>query len=161
MVPNYCLLLPIAFHENLFSQLNITKMKTQTKNPMKVIASRILFFLIILATATSSMAHGLVDIQKPGISYLGKSEGQHMVQVNFENANSQPWSLTVQDPEGNVLYATKFNQPNFSRRFQVAQGESPDVKLTFVFTSGKIRHTQTLEINTSSYTVEDVTVTKL
>jgi hypothetical protein len=33
--------------------------------------------------------------------------------------------------------------------------------LTFVFTSGKVKHSQTLEINTSSYTVEDVTVTKL
>ena len=136
-------------------------MKTQTKNPMRVIATRILFFLIILATATSSMAHGIADIQKPGISYLGKTEGQHMVQVNFENANSQPWALSVQDADGNILYTTKFNEQNFSKKFQVAQGDAPDVKLTFVFTSGKTRHTQTLEINTSSYTVEDVTVTKL
>ena len=136
-------------------------MKTQTKNPIRVIASRILFFLIILVTATSSMAQGIVEVPKPAISYLGKSEGQHMVQVNFENANSQPWSLSVQDPEGNVLYATKFSEQNFTKRFQVMQGETPDVKLSFVFTSGKVKHTQTLEINTSSYTVEDVTVTKL
>lgn len=136
-------------------------MKTQTQNPMKSFAARILFFLIILVSGTSVMANGIADIQKPGISYLGKTEGQHVVQVNFENANSQPWALTVQDPDGNVLYATKFSEQNFSKKFQVAQGDAPDVKLTFVFTSGKIKHTQTLEINTSSYTVEDVTVTKL
>ncbi|HJW17727.1 MAG TPA: hypothetical protein VJ499_11430 [Flavisolibacter sp.] len=136
-------------------------MKTQTQNPMKSFAARILFFLVILVSGTSVMANGITESQKPGISYLGKTEGQHVVQVNFENANSQPWALTVQDPDGNVLYTTKFNEQNFSKKFQVAQGDAPEVKLTFVFTSGKIKHTQTLEINTSSYTVEDVTVTKL
>jgi len=136
-------------------------MKTQTNNPMKSITTRILFFLIILVTSTSFMAQASTGIQKPGISYLGKNDGQHMVQVNFENANSQPWTLAVQDAEGNVLYTTKFTESNFSKKFQVAQGEAPAVKLTFVFTSGKIKHTQNLEINTSSYTVEDITVTKL
>jgi methionine-rich copper-binding protein CopC len=136
-------------------------MKTQTKNPMKTIATSILFFLVILVSGTSAMAHDITGNQKPGINYLGKSEGQHIVQVNFENANSQPWALSVQDADGNILYTTKFNEQNFSKKFQVAQGDAPDVKLTFVFTSGKTKHTQTLEINTSSYTVEDVTVTKL
>jgi hypothetical protein len=107
------------------------------------------------------MAQASTGIQKPGISYLGKNDGQHMVQVNFENANSQPWTLAVQDAEGNVLYTTKFTESNFSKKFQVAQGEAPAVKLTFVFTSGKIKHTQNLEINSASYTVEDITVTKL
>jgi hypothetical protein len=136
-------------------------MKTQTKNPMRTIAASILFFLFILVSATGAMAHGITGNQKPGISYLGKTEGQHVVQVNFENANSQAWALSVQDADGNILYTTKFNEQNFSKKFQVAQGDASDVKLTFVFTSGKIRHTQSLEINTSSYTVEDVTVTKL
>jgi hypothetical protein len=59
-----------------------------------------------------------------------------------------------------VLYSSDFRDKKFVKRFQVAQDEPGDMKLTVTFSSGKLKETQVVEINTTSYVKENFLVTR-
>ena len=98
---------------------------------------------------------------EPVVHYLGKINGQPVLKVMFENQQGQSYDLDIKDPEGTVLYSDRFSIRNFTRLFQVAQEEPGDMKLTFTFSSGKIKHAQVIEISKKNYVKEDVFISKL
>jgi hypothetical protein len=98
---------------------------------------------------------------EPVVHYLGKINGQPVLKVMFENQQGQSYDLDIKDPEGTVIYSDRFSNRNFTRLFQVAQEEPGDMKLTFTFSSGKIKHAQVIEISKKNYVKEDVFISKL
>jgi hypothetical protein len=98
---------------------------------------------------------------EPVVHYLGKINGQPVVKVTFDNQQVQSYDLYIKDPEGTVIYSDRFSNRNFTRLFQVAQEEPGDMKLTFTFSSGKIKHARVIEISKKNYVKEDVFISKL
>ncbi|HEX2607185.1 MAG TPA: hypothetical protein VHK91_07385 [Flavisolibacter sp.] len=98
---------------------------------------------------------------KPVVKYLGKINGQPLLQVEFDGTEDKPYLVSVQDAQGYLLYSDKFTGRKYSKRFQLAQDESGPMKISLTFTSGKEKQSQTFEISTISYIQEDVVLTKL
>jgi hypothetical protein len=116
---------------------------------------------VLLLIGTQSVTAQSRAVNEPVVHYLGKVNGQPVLKVTFDNQQGQSYDLDIKDPEGTVLYSDRFSNSNFSRLFQVAQEEPGDMKLTFTFSSGKVKHAQVIEISKKAYVKEDVFISKL
>jgi hypothetical protein len=139
-------------------------MKKQMMNSVRSTVSSFLVGLLtlVLCTAMVPRAHSQEseDSTKPLVSYLGRVQGQPVLLIEFDNKEAKPYSISIKDPQGVVLYSSDFRDKKFVKRFQVAQDEPGDMKLTVTFSSGKLKETQVVEINTTSYVKEDFLVTR-
>jgi|SRR6476661_8607281 len=122
---------------------------------------RPLAIAVLLLIGTQGVNAQSKDVNEPVVHYLGKINGQPVLKVTFDNQQGQSYDLDIKDREGTVLYSDRFNNRNFTRLFQVAQEEPGDMKLTFTFSSGKIKHAQVIEISKKNYVKEDVFISKL
>jgi hypothetical protein len=98
---------------------------------------------------------------EPVVHYLGKINGQPVIKVIFDNGEGQSYDVDIKDPEGTVLFSDRFTNRNFTKLFQVAQEEPGDMKLTFIFSTGKIKYAKVIEISKKNYVKEDVFISKL
>ena len=105
-----------------------------------------LFFLLMglgtLCTAMVPHSRELDDTVKPRVSYLGRIEGQPVLQVEFDNQEGKPYTISIKDQEGRLLYSSDFSSKKFIKKFQVVQDEPGDMQLTLTFSSGRIKETQ-------------------
>lgn len=120
----------------------------------------LLTMVLCAVTVPRAHAQGPGDGIQPLVSYLGRVGGQPMLLVEFSNPEERSYNLTIKDPYGTQLYSNDFNDKKFVKRFQVAQEEPGDMKLTLTFSSGKIRETRVVEINTRAYVKEDFQISK-
>ena len=120
-----------------------------------------LALVVLLLIGTQGVNAQATNVNEPLVHYLGKVNGQPVLKVTFDNQQGQSYGLDIKDPEGTVLYSDRFSNRNFSRLFQVAQEVPGDMKLTFTFSSGKVKHAQLIEISKKAYVKEDVFISKL
>jgi len=95
------------------------------------------------------------------LKYVGKVHEQPTFQLNIENAQNEDLYLSLEDEVGNILYTEKFNEKNFSKKFQfdLSQGATTKIKMTVSTKSN--RESQVFEINNIQTLVENVVVTKM
>ena len=93
--------------------------------------------------------------------YVGKIQEQPIFQLDVVNLQKEEVYITLTDEAGNLLYTDKFNEANFSRKFQfdLCEGVGTRIKMTLV--SKSIRQSQVFEINNIQTMVENVVVTKV
>jgi hypothetical protein len=124
-------------------------------------------FFVLLALVLNlfvpaiAFAQGPADEVKPFISYIGKSNGQPIVQVAFENNNESNCKIILQDPEGNVLYATSFKDKSFQKKFLIDNVGAEDIQLTITLYSGNTKSSQVVKINNNTFTNQSFSITKL
>jgi hypothetical protein len=95
------------------------------------------------------------------LKYVGKVHEQPIFQLNIENAQNDALYLSLEDEVGNILYTEKFNEKNFSKKFQfdLSQGTTTKIKMTVSTKSS--RQSQVFEINNIQTLVQNVVVTKV
>ena len=95
------------------------------------------------------------------LKYVGKLDEQPIFQLDIENAHKEDVYLRLEDEVGNVLYTSKFNEKNFSKKFQFDISEGFNTKIKMTLLSKSARQTQVFKINNVQQVVESVVVTKV
>ena len=95
------------------------------------------------------------------VKYLGQINMQPVFQVDINNEKQEQLSVVLKDRYGNFLYSERFSGKSFSKKFQIASGETDDMKLTMLVSSKGDKKIQSFEINNVVTVVEDVVVTKV
>ena len=123
-----------------------------------------LFLGVLFAELVPAEAHGQTIVEnssKPVVKYLGTENNQLAFQVDFDNTTDRSFNISIKDEDGNLMYADRFKEKKFSKKFLVNPSEYGTMKLTFVVTTLNDRQSQVFNINTNSRVVDDVVVTKL
>lgn len=136
---------------------------SRKRSGLSFFSYRLVAFIVLALVASENIYSQQTNEKQnvPVVNYLGKSNGQPMVQVDFENKEGLTYEMSVKDPQGNILYSNRFNDSKFSKTFQVAQEEPGDVKLTFTFSSAKSKQSKVIEINTYTSIKNDFLITRL
>ncbi len=127
------------------------------KQQMNSSLSRVL--LIAAFALLSAGAHAQSTAVAPQISYLGKLNGKPVIQVEIVNSAASPLTISLQNPEGELLYSSRFTEARFSRKFMIDPEESNDIQLTVILTNGKQRESRVIRLSSQPYVREDFTVT--
>ncbi|MCW3108198.1 MAG: hypothetical protein JWQ09_2704 [Segetibacter sp.] len=95
------------------------------------------------------------------LKYVGKLQEHPIFQLDVENSLKEDVYIRLEDEVGNNLYADKFNEKNFSKKFQFDISDGISTKIKMILISKNSRQTQVFEINNVQKLVENVVVTKL
>lgn len=94
------------------------------------------------------------------LKYVGKLEEQPIFQLDIANPNQEDVYMRLEDEVGNVIYTDKFNDKNFSKKFQFDMNlGNAKIKMTLISKTSK--QSQVFQINNVQKLVENVVVTKV
>ena len=130
-------------------------MKKQKMNINAFVRATLIAATAFLTTGASAQSSTV----SPQISYLGKLNGKPVIQVEIENTATSPLTISLQNPEGELLYSTRFTEARFSRKFMIDPEESNDIQLTVILTHGKQRESRVIRLSSQPYVREDFSVT--
>lgn len=102
-----------------------------------------------------------IEKNSPEIKYLGTVQDRLLFQIDMENVPNSPLYVTIKDEEGNVLFAEKVRDANFSRKFAFDKGEFEGKRVSFIVQGVNGKSTQTVQVATRTRMVEDVVITRL
>ena len=133
-----------------------------TATAIRSIPALLLGILFINLPSSPTEAQSIQSsLTRPIVKYLGKIDDQPVLQVDFENKDGEIFNVMIRNQEGDVLYADKNRDKNFSKKFQVNQPEPGKMKLTLIISTDMEMQSQVLEITTNTYNTEDAVVNKL
>jgi len=96
---------------------------------------------------------------KAAIIYKGTDTNSFLTfQVVYNNPTGTPFSLSVSNPSGELLYSDTFKEVQFNKTFKVLKDEIS--KLNFTIRDSKTGVTENFEINVTSNVIENVAVTR-
>jgi hypothetical protein len=130
-------------------------MKKQQMNTSSLFRAVLFAAFAFLTTGASAQTPAVT----PQISYLGKVNGKPVIQVEIENSASSPLTISLQNPEGELLYSSRFSDARFSRKFMIDPEESNDIQLTVILSNGKQRESRVIRLSSQPYVREDFSVT--
>lgn len=126
---------------------------------------KILFFTAVIAlftfgTVLTANAQEGGNKDNVEIKYLGSVGNNPIFQVEFDNLEEEELYITLKDSEGNTLYAERFKDKKFSKKFQVERADE-DLRVVLTVANRKGRFSQQYQINRNTRIVQDVFVTKV
>lgn len=95
------------------------------------------------------------------VTYLGKVNFQPVFQIDIDNRKANDLYVTMKDEDGTLLYADRFNNLVFSKKFRFDTEDAGSMNVTLSLTSKKEKKTQVLKFSNVFTTVEDVVVTRV
>jgi hypothetical protein len=116
----------------------------------------VLFMNVASAADKNSAKSGPYELK-----YVGKLHEQPIFQLDIENLPKEDVFIRLEDEVGNVLYSEKFNEKNFSKKFQFDVSEGSSTRIKMSLWSKTLKQSQVFEINNVLKLVENVVVTKV
>jgi hypothetical protein len=95
------------------------------------------------------------------VTYLGKVNFQPVFQIDIDNRKANDLYVTMKDEDGTLLYANRFNNLVFSKKFRFDTEDANSINVTLSLTSKNEKKTQVLKFSNVFTTVEDVVVTRV
>ncbi len=123
-------------------------------------ATALCFMQPLKAANTITTKEFVVDgLAGTKLSYTGSESDSYNFAVKVANPDGSRFVLSVEDENGNRLYASTFNDKDFSRRIKLLK--NPDVS-TYVLTISSTNKnlSQSFVISTFARTIDEVSVTK-
>lgn len=117
-------------------------------------------FLLIGATSVAS-AQTLANSPNANVKYIGALDGQPVFRVQLDNQAGDIYHLTIKDDSGNILYAEKIRDKQFSKKFKFENSDRENVKLTFILQGKDGSQAQQFKVNSNTRVWNDVVVTTL
>ncbi len=129
-----------------------------------IITPAALAFMLIAGTVPSIAQ----TIEKNGatetpvkVTYLGRVNLQPVFQIDIDNIKADELYVSLKDEDGTLLYADKFKDQKFSKKFRFDTFDPISRKVTLSLTSKNNKKTQSLQFSNVLTTVEDLVVTKV
>jgi len=80
------------------------------------------------------------------VKYMGSRQDMLSVAVQYNNAQGQPFTITVRDQDGYQLFEGNFTEKKFNKTFQMPR---PDLsKIVFIIRNARTHEVQSFEVNT-------------
>jgi len=95
------------------------------------------------------------------VTYLGRVDLQPVFQIEIDNIKENELYVSLRDEDGTLLYADKFKDQKFSKKFRFDTYDVVSMKVTLSLTSKNNKKTQVLQFGNVLTTIEDVVVTKV
>lgn len=139
-----------------------TSVKVASK---KVLAAVLLSGAVLLASPVTSKATPrnieiISAASQATVQFAGSAENALFFNVKVANTNSDKFTVTVTDKEGDVLYTQSFNDKDFSKKFKLVKSDDIS-QYNFKITSANKDLEQSFTVNASTKVVDEVVVTKL
>ncbi|MDQ6813815.1 MAG: hypothetical protein M3040_08765 [Bacteroidota bacterium] len=137
-------------------------MKKQfTSRNIKAIISSVVFVLVLFSNSANAANKKAGKESAYELKYVGKFQEQPVFQLDIQNSQQEDVYITLEDEVGNLLYKDRFNQKNFSKKFQIDVSEGNGASLKMILASKGKTETQTFKINSVQKLVENVVVTRV
>jgi len=117
-------------------------------------------FLLMGATLAAS-AQSSAKFPEPAVKYIGTLDGQPVFIVQLDNQAGDVYHLTIKDGTGDILYAEKIRDKQFSKKFKFESSDRDNIKLSFILEGKEGTKSQEFKVNTSTRVLNDVVVTTL
>lgn len=135
--------------------------KVFTSGVFKQTIASVIFASLLFMQAAYAAEKNKGKIAPYQLTYVGKLAEQPVFQLKIENPNTEELYMTLEDEVGNVLYRDKFNEKNYSRKFQFELTSGNTTKVKMILYSKSNRQIEVFAITNVQKFVEDVVVTKM
>lgn len=95
------------------------------------------------------------------VTYVGRVDLQPVFQIDIDNIKGDNLYVSLKDEDGTLLYAYKFKDQKFSKKFLFDTYDVVSMKVTLSLTSKNNKKPQVLQFGNVLTTIEDVVVTKV
>ena len=122
------------------------KSTVKSSNLFKTIAISATAAVLIAASPLKSSANNAkanhenvnkIPANQIDVQFIGTVENNFKFKVEFENTSAQPFTLTIKNDEGQVVYSKEFSDVHFSKTVTlVNDGEMVSIHPTFLVTVG-------------------------
>jgi hypothetical protein len=119
---------------------------------------------IAVAALISTSIHATEDPKTAAVEFkfIGNFRNKPVFELNFNNKSvEKDYVLNIKDEFGNSLYRETINGEVLNKKFMLNTDEVEDDVLRVEITSRKNNHTVVYEINRSSHTTEEISISKL
>lgn len=124
-----------------------------------LVSGAVLLTAPVQGKATPSHIEVISEASKATVQYTGSVENALYFNVKVTNANSDKFTVTVTDNDGDVLYTQTFSDANFDKKFKLLKSDDIS-RYNFKITSNNKELEQSFTVNASTRVVNDVVVTK-
>jgi len=112
----------------------------------RVILTGIIVVAGIVTQAQTEKVKQTIMVPTASVSYTGTIRDDLSVAVKYDNAAGHPFTVTVKDQDGYLLYQGNFYEKKFNKTFRVPKAQAS--MLRFEIRNAKTGELQTFEINT-------------
>lgn len=121
--------------------------------------------LCIMGISTPAFA-GLITGDTTELKYIGKNEGDPVLQLNLNNSENARYLISIKDYENNQLYSRKVSGINISRTYRFAINEDDDLKsdpfgITIEVTDLDTKTSKVYTVSSQTKVTQDFVVAKL
>lgn len=136
----------------------VNAMRTAVKS---IMVSATFAVMLLISTTTSANNNKAAKSEFPVVvKYLGSVDSKPVFQLFVANEKQEDLYMTLRDERGDILYAEKVKDMNFSKKFQINSDEE-NFKITISLYSAATRKTLMYEVSNTTTVVDDVVVTKV
>lgn len=135
-------------------------MKTQTATVRSTFTRA--FFAGLLAMSSFSVVKAQ-NANKPeaDIRYAGTYNDKLIFEVDYKNDTQEPFTLEIKDGEGYVFYNSRFKEKSFRKYFALDKSELFKTSITIQVATKNAIQKQVFDVNTTTKTVDEISVVKL
>ncbi|MFT3701405.1 MAG: hypothetical protein QM802_03505 [Agriterribacter sp.] len=128
----------------------------------KAVAAVVVLTSFVLSTASAGDFKKKTGDELPAeLTYLGNINADPLFQLDLKNEEGKNITITIKNPDGEVLYRTNFSGAVFSKKIQFAKADVSDMKIRVIVTADKKTKVQDFEISKTNRVVDEVIVDKL
>ncbi|HUC81452.1 MAG TPA: hypothetical protein VMR70_11080 [Flavisolibacter sp.] len=136
-------------------------MKTQVSKARFAILKLAMICLLLVNTAAVLQAQPKSNNPKAEIKYVGVVEDKYVFEVVYPNDPQNVFSLEIKDEQGFQFYFGKFKQKSFKKQYAIDKYEVNNGSITFVLATPGGVQKQSFDINSTTRTIDEVSVVKL
>jgi len=137
---------------------------------LKVVSKKVLAVVLLsgavlcMAPVTGKATPRTIEIissaNQATVQFAGSVDNALYFNVKVANTNSDKFTVTVTDNDGDVLYTQTFSDKSFDKKFKLLKSDDIS-RYNFKITSNNKDLEQSFSVNASTKVVDDVVVTKL
>ena len=123
--------------------------------------TKIVALLLVTGTlATSAQAYtGGITGNEPVIQTVATADGEHFVQVKWDNTTGERFAVTVRNRNGEILFNEVYSDQKFDKKFRLPIKEDDGLTLSVRTLKGK--SISTVQINNNVRTIEELVIRKI
>ncbi|BAV09354.1 hypothetical protein FLA_5402 [Filimonas lacunae] len=129
-----------------------------------VIAAIAMFFATPATTKANTVTDSLAiasDNKPSQVQYLGTTADGLWFDIKYANPKGEKFTLMIKNADGELLFHGSFSGANFSKKIKIVNEGPNSLTPTFIIkTADNKKIAQSIQVNSTSRSVEDVIVTR-
>lgn len=158
--------IPIVFYVEIKLKTKIMKQSFLKFTGKKFLAVAFISASLLLASfnGNATASHSIIELisgSDSNVQYTGSTSDALLFKVNIDNEKAEPFTLTVKNSDGNILFTGIFKDSSFQKQFKILKGDNDGDRYYFTINSASKNLNETYVVSSKTHVVDDVTVNKL